>query len=256
MDLWEDIRILARNQHEELIGNRQDYSVVELLAAAEESTQIKRRGRPAGDSLLFGAEAMLDLDRNTIWFNKQADPELVAYYQAHEYAHFWIDGHLATCAPEYLDYDAVETELQVGANAVEGYGPKERHELQANVFAREFLVPSNKLHKLFVEDQEPADAIAKRLGVYEGLIHQQLMHTLLFDTGQQSPDKVEDKGGEKSKYTLDPSQEKAAEASKGPLLIEAGPGTGKTSTLIKRIKYLLEEQNINPSSILALNIFQ
>jgi DNA helicase-2/ATP-dependent DNA helicase PcrA len=252
MDLWEDIRIFARNHHDELIGNRLDYSVEELLSAAEVSTQIKRYGIPAGDSLLFGAEAMLDLDRNIIWFNNQVDPELIAYYQAHEYAHFWIDDHNAICAPEHLDYDAIETELPVGVDLVEGYGPKERYELQANVFAREFLVPSHKLRKMFVEEQEHADTIAKRIGVYEGLVHHQLMYALLYTTGQVSLDKGEADGKEKPEYALDSSQERAAKNPKGPLLLEAGPGTGKTSTLLGRIKYLLEERDINASSILAL----
>ena len=57
--------------------------------------------------------------------------------------------------------------------------------------------------------------------------------------------------GDTDQRPLDPSQEEAAHGPRGPLLLEAGPGTGKTRTLIGRIVFLLE-QNVPPSSILAL----
>lgn len=34
--------------------------------------------------------------------------------------------------------------------------------------------------------------------------------------------------------------------------VVAGPGTGKTTTLIHRVKYLVEEKHVHPSQILAL----
>jgi superfamily I DNA/RNA helicase len=50
---------------------------------------------------------------------------------------------------------------------------------------------------------------------------------------------------------LDDSQREAATAARGPLLLGAGPGTGKTRTLVARIKYLLET-GVAPENILAL----
>lgn len=50
---------------------------------------------------------------------------------------------------------------------------------------------------------------------------------------------------------LDPEQREAAEWDHRPLIVDAGPGTGKTRTLIARIKYLLG-RGAAPSSILAL----
>jgi superfamily I DNA/RNA helicase len=50
---------------------------------------------------------------------------------------------------------------------------------------------------------------------------------------------------------LDASQEAAATVAEGPVLIDAGPGTGKTRTLIERVLFLLRN-GVAPQSILAL----
>ncbi|MBP6913608.1 MAG: UvrD-helicase domain-containing protein, partial [Candidatus Levybacteria bacterium] len=51
---------------------------------------------------------------------------------------------------------------------------------------------------------------------------------------------------------LNPKQEQAVKYSKGPLLIIAGAGTGKTTVITERIKHLITEVNIPSSQILAL----
>jgi superfamily I DNA/RNA helicase len=50
---------------------------------------------------------------------------------------------------------------------------------------------------------------------------------------------------------LDDSQTIAATWNGGPLLVDAGPGTGKTRTLVHRIRHLLRNGTL-PASILAL----
>src|SRR5258708_1853647 len=49
-----------------------------------------------------------------------------------------------------------------------------------------------------------------------------------------------------------PEQERAATASGSPILVDAGPGTGKTKTLIRRILHLLRERMVVPEKILVL----
>jgi len=48
-------------------------------------------------------------------------------------------------------------------------------------------------------------------------------------------------------------QRSAIYSTDGPLLIIAGPGTGKTATLVERIAYLITEKNIPPESLLVVS---
>ena len=51
---------------------------------------------------------------------------------------------------------------------------------------------------------------------------------------------------------LNPAQADAAGTVSGPLLILAGAGSGKTKTLTHRIAYLIANESIKPSEILAV----
>ena len=51
---------------------------------------------------------------------------------------------------------------------------------------------------------------------------------------------------------LNPEQTRAVESTARAMVIQAGPGTGKTRTLTAKIAYLVSKQNVDPGSILAL----
>ena len=52
--------------------------------------------------------------------------------------------------------------------------------------------------------------------------------------------------------TPTPEQEEAATAFGTPVILDAGPGTGKTKTLVRRIVHLVREQDVDPQKILVL----
>lgn len=54
------------------------------------------------------------------------------------------------------------------------------------------------------------------------------------------------------KYKLNKEQQLAIKYNKGPLLIIAGAGTGKTSVIVEKIKYLVKKKLARPEQILAL----
>ncbi|MDO8269919.1 MAG: ATP-dependent DNA helicase [Candidatus Levybacteria bacterium] len=57
---------------------------------------------------------------------------------------------------------------------------------------------------------------------------------------------------DKQYKNLNPAQREAVDAIEGPVMVVAGPGTGKTTTLTLRIANILLKTQVNPENILAL----
>ena len=246
MEGFDLIRHTARLRHADARARRSGANdAASLLDGATDVTGVARQAVPDDDAVLCGAEAVLVRSTPAIFYKRGVAPAEANFYQAHEFAHYWLDSEAEPCLVGDIDDSMPEERVPLGIQRVEGYGQRERRECQANVFAREFLLPTSEARRLFLERRLSAMAIAQQLGVPLGMVHQQLALALLV------PEAEHDEDRERASPPLDDSQRAAAEAESGPHLIEAGPGTGKTRTLTARIDWLLK-RGVAPSSILAL----
>jgi superfamily I DNA/RNA helicase len=248
MSHWEDIRAQARTRHREVSEHTGGAVGAEaLLAAADALSGLTRYPVPSGDALLAGGVAALNREDSMIWYAEDVEPWQMLFAQAHEYAHYWLGDHHGACRTADVTVDVADEESGTGTARVEGYGPHERREREANVFALEFLLPTDLLRRLYVELGWGTAAIVAQAGLPDWIVWQQLCRALLvLPAAAREPAPALN-----SLHALDTSQAEAAHAPRGPLLLEAGPGTGKTRTLVGRIMFLLE-QGVDPASMLAL----
>lgn len=246
MSIWAAVRQLARVKHDSLC--KEQSSLVpasDLLSAAAETTGVKCEARPKDDALLDGAEAVLDRDLNVILYSNLTEPRLAAFHLAHEYAHFWLEEVQARCGGADLDLETpAEPEMSLVGES-DAYSPKERAEAQANLFAREYLLPRYKLRALCANGGFDAAKIATLVGVPVDLVLQQLADALLL------PDEPEEASAGEVEPDPDKTQLKAITAGQLPYRVGAGPGTGKTRTLVGRVKWLVENGE-DPKAILVL----
>ena len=247
MQHWDEVRLRARHcRRMALKQSGGDVSAEALLTAASSIAGLHREGVPAGDSLLFGAHAVLRF--GVVWYNRDRDRWQQLFDQAHEYAHFWLGDKGCICGEADLNWEASEDSVPLGAARVEGYGPHQRRELKANVFAREFLLPGDHLREQFLAGNG-AENIAAEVGMPVGMVFHQMTRALL-GPELKEPEPAAARSVV-SEVSLNPSQRKAARA-KGPILVDAGPGTGKTSALVGRVACLIDEGKVPSSNILAL----
>lgn len=237
---WWQVRWEARRRRVQVLGPDRVTSAEETVTQAAQWCGLRLRARPAKDALLSGTLAVLDTEAQTIWFRSDLQPEERPLVLAHELGHFWL--HSATCRCGREDFE------DAGAESLVGYGPRERGEAEANLFAREFLLPLPLLRRWFDTDQCPASTIARRAGLARPVVLSQLADTLV----AEPPDDLSPPAPPETQAPLDPSQRAAAHAASGPLLVGAGPGTGKTRTLAARVQYLTQERGESPDSLLVL----
>lgn len=243
MSHWEDIRLLAVQYHASasaLVGDAHDAQ--SMLAGASQLTGLTCYAVPRDHGLLQGAIAVLDRDGQAIWYANQPAWQGI-FAQAHEFAHHWLGREHGLCTsidPESADDD------QPAAH-VEGYGPEERREREANVFALEFLLPTHLLRSWLMERRWSSQQISRYVKLPHPLVTLQTARALLMPAVQSdqpppAPPRMN---------TRNALQQAAATVQTGPVLLDAGPGTGKTETLAARIAWLIE-QGTSPMSILAL----
>ena len=167
---------------------------------------------------------------------------------AHEFGHIVVHQSEHVCEAETIDVTVQEEGALARANA---YGPRERRELQANVFAREFLLPREISRDLFLSEGLTAGKIASRLELEPAIVRLQLVDALLTNKAVEKMPPGDAAPVQPLVLLEDASQDQAAAQSGQAFLLEAGPGSGKTRTLVKRVNWLLS-QDIPSNQILAL----
>ncbi len=249
MDSFGAVRRLAREKHDAMKARASgDGTAVALLAQARAATKAVTQAIPPEHPLLAGGDGALHRNGLTpsIYISNVLAPDQAAYVEAHEFGHLWIETPTEPAvAPRNSDPSTPEENTPLGLRRVEAYSPEELRERYANVFGREFLLPCSEAKRLFGLGRS-AKQIATGIGIPIGLVNQQLAAALLLP---EPP--TEAKAVERDRPGLDESQKTAAEHEGSPLLVEAGPGTGKTRTLIARIEYLLA-RNVPAPSILVM----
>jgi superfamily I DNA/RNA helicase len=128
------------------------------------------------------------------------------------------------------------------------YGRRQRREVQMDLFAREFLLPPPVVRRLHLDEGLSASAIANRLGAPFAVVAQQLLDALLLPPTPAAEDGVAEPPAERP---LNTEQADAARRRGRAFLLEAGPGTGKTQTLVGRVHGLLDE-DVDPRRVLLL----
>lgn len=249
MNNFDIIRKKASSLYNELMfGLSEPLTGFELVKRAADKFGYKIIPRKPDDTLLNGSEAVLDRGILSILYSELFTEEEVAALIAHELGHYVLHEGEMFC-DSGIDISSPEEASPVGIQRVEGYNEKERQEIQANVFARELLFPRNVVKKLFIDEQLCASSLAKKLKIPINIVFQQLCDSLLVPVAPE--DEKTNKPLQNKKNELDDSQKKAVVHRNAPLLLEAGPGTGKTRTLVARIVSLINE-GATPESILAL----
>lgn len=247
MELFAAARALALEKRQAAVeGCRENEGTRRLLESAIRDADLHLCAVNDDDGCLRGAEAVLDRDLDTIFY-KSSTPRPLAHFQiAHELGHFWLDGETSDCEASSFSHTAGDL-ADLGAARVDSYSSKERREAQANVFAREMLLPTEIAANKFVEEGRTPDELAVNFEVPLALVFAQLLRGTLLP----APEPLIEARDDRPQPPLDDSQKEAAEVPTGPLLLEAGPGTGKTRTLVARIEHLLAE-GVAASNMLVL----
>lgn len=194
------------------------------------------------------SDAEVDGDRMLRFRNTLTDDEKLVVF-AHELGHVVLHKRL-------FDRDVIVDDIvasaygDAGPAAIARYSPRVREEAEAKAFALEFLCPSPQVLAQWraAEPGTTITALAEAFGVDGGTAKIQLANALYdIATGADRPAAT---ARREVRFTDD--QVNAARHVGGPALVDAGPGTGKTATLIRRLEFALDEQGATPGQVLVL----
>jgi superfamily I DNA/RNA helicase/Zn-dependent peptidase ImmA (M78 family) len=247
MDPFEVSRQRAEKLHTDAVQTRgrNPWNPYAFAVAEAARRRIAVEKASKGDVRLFGAKAHYDPGSLLILHEETGDAFTNAFLVAHEIGHVELEEGGTPSAIFNFDILRSAGAEIVDEDRVGDYNRRQRREVQMDLFAREFLLPRPWVRKLHLEDGASAAAIATQLGAPHPVVAQQLLDALLLPRVN-----IREEDGRPDR-PLKPDQNAAATHEGTPFLLEAGPGTGKTQTLVGRIDFLLGK-GIEPSKILIL----
>jgi len=246
MDRIELGRQKAAALHADLIkkgGNAEDSLSLVLLEAKRRDIEV--RSYPKGHAQLEGGRALFDADACSIRHEDTGNAFLNAFLIAHEIGHDEFDRTTDATPTIEINLARSADPSATGAERLIDYSHKGRKEVLMDLFARELLFPRALARKWYLDEGFSSKRIAERLGAPYDMVAVQLFDALLLPQVEVIPPKFS------KPKPLNPEQREAATHADGALLLRAGPGTGKTQTLIGRLEHL-KDKAIDPTSILVL----
>ena len=247
MDAVDAARKIAEDLHRTAVASGANpWRLLEFVLREAAQRGLVAYGLRSDDPQLKGGQAVFDRQAHVILYADVGTEFDRAFLIAHELGHVVVEGGKEDVVTQQVEPDHSVEDAPVGVERILDYGARERREIRMDLFARELLLPRPVAMELHVHQGLSAAAIAERLGARVAMVQQQLMDALLLPTvptispSPPPPSEIED-----------PSQNLAARHTGHPFLLQAGPGTGKTRTLVRRVKQLLAA-GAAPSSILVL----
>lgn len=228
---WAPVRLRAVAAREAcLVAGNESLAGLALASAAITVCGVSLFGVRPDDPLLHGARAVFA--GQYVAYDCTLSKTQAAFALAHELGHMVLNhGDGWQCAETHLDETATPERLEYAASAVDAYHPRQHRELEANVFAAAFLLPPEQARAQFLAGASYWH-LAVQYEVTPALALNVLATTLLQPPVEHMPPPA--------LAPLDDSQQAAAGVEHGPVLVNAGPGTGKTRTLAGRVVHLVE----------------
>ena len=240
-------RQLADSLHQQTILRGCDPTQPYAFARNEaEQRGIEVERVAAGDVRLRGGRALYDPDALLILHENEGDEFTQAFLVAHEIGHIANGGESDSLCVEEVDHLRSGESSGVGVDRVVDYSHRGRCEIQMDLFAREFLLPRNWLRRLHIDDGLTASEIAANCKAPFSVVAQQLLDALLLPTIDLSEEPPITTAREPNA-----KQREAIEHRGVAYLLEAGPGTGKTQTLVNRVDGLVND-GADPEKLLVL----
>jgi len=239
-------RAVAREAREALGGKPSD--LLSRLREMLEQTHHLEVIPVNGEKFLRGSRGELVPAEGCLYYDSRLDqdPKELLEVLAHEFGHLLLHhDHFVGGSSDLIRGSAF---LNNGAAALSRYSPRSQYESEASAFASEFICAARECFRRWQDDTGITVAsLGAEFHATPSLVRLQLAEGLFeFVAGECV---VEQNGSE---LECNGEQEVAAITCGVPLLLDAGPGTGKTKTLVRRVGYLINEKQIAPENILVL----